>query len=286
MQGKVNRVRCAPWENEEFGVVSLKDLLGYAADVFCALSDVIGRIVGVPLITIPRIVQNPDYMKEISHRLAAVKRQCDEHGWQETVSRITEVENYLGGRIVPAVFQSKMADLQSHVYRLLQGQLFFHVDKAISMEYFDWLASTKSFRSAFPHSYFELCSAGECYIFGKPAASVFHSMRALELALQALARELDVPFEREQWETLINKIEAAIKKVNGPHAGADWKKKQELYSEAALHFRYLKNAWRNHVMHVRYTYDNKAAKVIWQHAGDFIDDLTQRVGLKELKLKA
>ncbi len=279
-------VRCAPWKHGERGVVSLEDLLGYAADVFCAMSDIAGRIIGISTFNIVGVLKTDSFMQELYRRLEAVKKQCIEHGWRETASRIAEVVNYLNGGsgpIIPAVAQAKMADLQSHFHRLLEEELFFHVAKGKSADYFEWCEGTSVWRNSFPYSYVELCSAAECYLFGKSVASVFHSMRALEIALQATAKELSVPFEREQWENLINNIEVQIKKINGPHAGADWKKKQEIYSEVALHFRYLKNAWRNHVMHVRHNYNDKAAKQIWQHASDFVSELAVQVKLKEFK---
>jgi len=266
------------------GVVSLEDVLTFGADIFCAVSDITGRVVGLPWLTVGQIIQNEAYMKEIFMRLGLVKQQCVQHGWEETVIRIGEVEDYMGGgQIIPAVFQSKMADLQSHIHRVVRDQLFFCVSRVDAEQCFDWADETKPWRDSFPHAYLELSSAGECFMFGKGTATVFHSMRAMEVALQTLAQDLGVPFEREQWENLINNIEAAIKKVNGPHAGPDWKNKQEHYSEVALHFRYLKNAWRNHVMHVRHEYDPKAAKVICQHAHDFMFDLSSRIGLKEPK---
>jgi hypothetical protein len=278
------RIIEVPWKNKPLGVVSLEELLGYSAETMCALSDIIGRVAGVPLLVAASIIKNPNYMMEISHRISYAKKLSQEHGWTETVSRLAEIEVYIEeNRIAPAVFQSKLADLQTHVNRVLKENLFFHVDKTRMEEYFEWNTEARVWRDIFPTPYFELTSAVECYLFGQPVAAVFHSMRALEVALQTFAQELIVPFDREQWENLINNIEAKIKTINGPHAGADWKKKQELYSEAALHFRYLKNAWRNHVMHVRHDYDKKTARTIWQHATDFVADLGMRVGLKELK---
>lgn len=276
--------KAAPWIDNPRGVVSLKDLLAYAADVFCLLTDVLGRVQAQPFVLFNTAMENDGYRQDFLMKLATARKLCLEHGWEETAHQIFQVEKYLDEPLMlPVVLQSKCADLESHLVRVLQQHLFFYVEKVKSEEYWEWVDGTKAWRENFVHPYLELASAAECYLFGKSVASVFHSMRALEIALQTLAKELNVPFEREQWEVLINNIEAAIKKIDGPHAGADWKKKRELYSEAALHFRYLKDAWRNHVMHVRYDYDDKAAKKIWEHASDFVADLSHRVGLKELK---
>jgi hypothetical protein len=62
------------------------------------------------------------------------------------------------------------------------------------------------------------------------------------------ANLINVVFQRREWENIIKDIESAIKKINGPHAGTDWKDKQHFLAEAAKDFRYFKNAWRNYAM--------------------------------------
>jgi len=279
--------KAAPWEKSCAGVVSLLDMLAYAADVFCVLTEVMGRIIGQPALGIATALRNQGYMQEIQTRLVAARELCIRHKWVETANRIFEFETYLStgepmsGFINAAVLQSKCADLESHVFRVLGEELFFHADHDRSVEYLDWSTSSAAWRESFPFASFELSSAGECYLFNQPTAAVFHSMRALEIGLTALAGALGVKTARDQWEVVINNIEAAIKGISGPHAGSDWRQKQEQYSEAALHFRYLKNAWRNHTMHARANYNLLKAKEIWHHSTDFIADLNRTLGLKE-----
>ena len=67
-------------------------------------------------------------------------------------------------------------------------------------------------------------------------------MRVPELGLNSFASQPDinVVFQRREWENIIKDIESAIKKINGPHAGTDWKDKQHFLAEAAKDFRYFK----------------------------------------------
>jgi hypothetical protein len=77
-----------------------------------------------------------------------------------------------------------------------------------------------------------------------------------------------------------NIIESAVKKINGPHAGTDWKDKQHFLAESAKDFRYFKNAWRNYAMHFHEHYDASEAELILDHVKTFMVHLTENV-LKE-----
>jgi hypothetical protein len=111
-----------------------------------------------------------------------------------------------------------------------------------------------------------LDSARYCYRFDEHTASVFHSMRAVEPILTALARSLTgVDPSREQWQTLIERTEAAIKDMDQLPKTPDRDRKQTAYSEVAMQFRFIKNAWRNHVMHSRGDYKERDAREIWWH---------------------
>jgi len=124
----------------------------------------------------------------------------------------------------------------------------------------------------FPSAAFDIVEAGMCLAFDRWIASVFHSMKVLEIGLQALAKNLGVPFEQQTWERVINDIEAKINDINKTGAKTDLDKKQ-FYSQAAVEFRHFKNAWRNHVMHVRATYGKEQAENIFEHTKQFMAHL-------------
>jgi hypothetical protein len=86
-----------------------------------------------------------------------------------------------------------------------------------------------------------------------------------------------VAFRRGNGENI---TETAIKKINGPHAGTDWKDKQHFFAEAAKDFRYFKNAWRNHALHFHEQYDASEAKLILDRVKTFMMHLAEN-GLKE-----
>lgn len=273
--------RTASWIDNPRGVVSLRDLLAYAADIFCLLADVLGRVQAQPFGLFHAATGNQGYRQDFLVKLVDARELCVKHGWMETAHQISQVGEYLDEpNMMPLVLQSKCADLERHLFRVLEDNLFFHANKDCLQEWHKSVDLSKVWKRSFPFASIEMSSARNCYLYEESAASVFHSMRALEIGLTAFAQELHVPINRDQWEVIVNNIESEIKKINGPHAGSDWKRKQQQYSEAALHFRYLKNAWRNHVMHVRHIYEPPKALQILGHVSEFVQALKD-IGLKE-----
>lgn len=128
----------------------------------------------------------------------------------------------------------------------------------------------------FPSAAREAEEARKCYALGRNTACVFHLMRILELGLNCLAQALHVSFDRRNWEHIINDIEKKIQSI-GPADGATWKNEEQFYSEAAVQFRYLKNAWRNHVMHIRDSHDEDSAMEIMNHVRGLTRHLATRL---------
>lgn len=163
----------------------------------------------------------------------------------------------------------------------MQSIKFFYIEPAKQ----DFILNDDLFgeqiAKAFPSAEQDIKHAGICFAFEEWTASVFHSMRVLEIGLSVLAKELGVPYEHRNWENIINDIEVEIKKISKTTHGDEWKTKEQFYSEVALQFRYFKNAWRNHVMHVRDTYDEQRAITIFEHVKEFMTHLTTNPKLKE-----
>jgi hypothetical protein len=138
--------------------------------------------------------------------------------------------------------------------------------------------------SNFPSAARDIRSAGSCYAVDRSTACVMHLMRVLELGLNTLAAEFNIEFARENWEKIINDIEAAItlkyEKGKPPADKKGWQKERDFYAAAAKDFRYFKNAWRNHAMHVHEHYEAHEAKSILDHVKAFMQQLAGG-GLRE-----
>jgi hypothetical protein len=133
---------------------------------------------------------------------------------------------------------------------------------------------------AFPTTGVDIKHAGRCLAFNEWGASVFHCMRILEIGLIILAKELKVQNDLSNWGGIIQNIETQIKNIN-PTFGIDWKNKRQLYSDTALEFRFIKDAWRNHIMHGTTTYDDQGAIEIFEHTKRLMQHVTVNLKLHE-----
>jgi hypothetical protein len=140
-------------------------------------------------------------------------------------------------------------------------------------------------KTAFPNAAKELREAGNCLAFNVWDSAVFHSMRAVEHGLRAVAKVLNVkfpfPIELADWQNVIDQIESAIRAIQAKSVPAVDKAKKDaevqFYSEAASHFMYFKDAWRKHVAHTRTGYKEPQATKVVEHVAYFIERISERV---------
>lgn len=74
---------------------------------------------------------------------------------------------------------------------------------------------------------------------------------------------------------MLDLIEARVKAMSSVTHGPDWKAQQQFHSAAAVHFRMLKDAWRNYAMHLHERYDEERALEIWQSVRSFMRHLAK-----------
>ena len=161
----------------------------------------------------------------------------------------------------------------------LSDTTFLYVDRSRSLEFEKMTAEERDlFDNAWPIADSNLDHARRCYIADEFTASVFHSMRAAEKVLSTVAQLLGVETRRANWQNVIEGIESAVRGLDGLPRGNEKERKQSFSSEIALELRYMKNAWRNHVMHARMDYDETQAREIWWHVKRTVD-----IACKELE---
>jgi hypothetical protein len=111
-------------------------------------------------------------------------------------------------------------------------------------------------------------------------------MRAAEIGVRVLGRELgvefpDKPLELAEWQNILDQCDAKIVAMKEMRRGVEKDEKLNFYSQAAVQFRYFKDAWRVRVAHARETYEEKAATRVFDHTLEFFETLATR--LKEPK---
>jgi hypothetical protein len=116
--------------------------------------------------------------------------------------------------------------------------------------------------------------AGNCYALGQEDACVHHLMLVLERGLNALAAKVGVPYQRTNWQVIIDQI--------GKHLGTKIPNaERDFYKQVNSQFGWLKDAYRNHSEHARDDhYDMPKALHILNHVRDFMQAL-EKGGLSE-----
>jgi hypothetical protein len=116
--------------------------------------------------------------------------------------------------------------------------------------------------------------AAWCFAFGQSTATVFHSMRILEIGLWWLAARMGVKkATTKEWARLIDEIQSRVGKTLVSASGPRQKARAHFYAEAAAELRYFKDAWRNYVAHAKESYDDATAEVVLWHVKTFMNHL-------------
>ena len=130
----------------------------------------------------------------------------------------------------------------------------------------------------FPSSRYDISEAGRCLALKRSTACVLHLMRALEVGLASLAGALGRTLTTENWNTILSDIETEIRSRTKATHGPTWKDKDEpFFAESATHFRFIKNAWRNHAMHAKDKYTEEQAEEIYDSVRSFMRHLSERL---------
>ena len=98
-------------------------------------------------------------------------------------------------------------------------------------------------------------------------------MRILEIGLAILAKQLGVSSDQANWQNIIDQIEKELAEFEKKATRRQRATTLKFYSGAAVQFRYFKDAWRNHVAHVRDVYDEEDAERIFRSVKDFMIQL-------------
>jgi len=265
-------VELGSWEHKPHGLVSLLDMLRFAAERFYKLSEELSRAC-LPIVNgkLPKpLIQGANVSMEEIGRLClelGLQSACDQvKRWEYEVTRDED--------LATVDLEILFADLQRRIHDDLKRRMMYCVesDRAPFCDP-NWLA-TSAIASKFPTALKELQSAGRCYAFGEGPASAFHSMRALEVGLQVLATRFGVDFQHINWHPVIEEIESAIRDISKASKSQQRLDDEKFFGGLGRHFMFLKNGWRNHVMHVRENYTDREARQMLDHVTDLLTEMS------------
>jgi hypothetical protein len=166
----------------------------------------------------------------------------------------------------------------------LKNKLFLFVP-ATRAKYYE-LTLQSTITTAFPSSSKELVASGNCLAAGFYTASVFHAMRAAERGVRVLGEDLgvsfpDKPIELAEWANILDQADSRVAAMKARPKGTQKDQDLKFYSQAAIQFRYFKDAWRVRVAHARETFEENQAIQVFTHTLEFFEVLATR--LKEPK---
>ena len=213
---------------------------------------------------------------QLREALTAAKKHCDALGLEIASMQLAGAVNDLPQSLRELNLVMKPAFYQ------LSTKLFFYIPVARAAFHELKQQQPPQLVQAFPVASEELKRAGNCYAFGAYTASVFHSMRAAEKGVHALAGFLSVSIPNQDlnlqdWETLLQQTEAKIKDIQNEPKTQARDEKQEFCSQAAAQFRYFKSGWRNLVSHIRKSYQEDEAREVLIHVQALLEHLSTKV---------
>lgn len=270
----------ADWIAYPGRLVSLFDMLQVFAQEYIALGQ---KIESMKMLLFMASQSDKDEDKEL---------QEDEK--QDLIDKLTDLSNTcseLGLVVSDNLIRSALIDLprtmreMSPILRAvsseLKTRLFFYIPQERARYYESNIVLDKGMVAAFPLASVEILSAGNCYAVGEYTASVFHSMRAAEIGLRAVANNRGVTFSRPldqaEWQTLIEQIEEKLKTIRQQPRSQTRDEELKFFSDANSHFSSLKDAFRNHVAHARDVYGEVQSLSILRRVTEFLETLSTKV---------
>ena len=175
------------------------------------------------------------------------------------------------------IVQQDSEELRRRIVDELEGKVFFYISDHVEL-LSDSMPFGEQADEAFPSARYDISEAGRCLALRRPTACVLHLMRVLEVALGGLAVALSLIPTDGNWNTILNDIEKEIRARSKATHGQEWKDKGEpFFAEAATHFRFIKNGWRNHAMHGRDIYTEERAEEIYDSVRSLMNHLSERL---------
>jgi len=174
--------------------------------------------------------------------------------------------------------RAKVLALRDAIDTELKQYCYYQYPKQKAQILGSWRDDWKAAISAFPSIETEVLRAMDCYALGHDVASVFHSMRILEHGLRAVAADVGLTFDLQQWHNIIEQIESAIVTERKTLSKGEARNERlRFLSEAAKEFFYFKDGWRNYVSHNRADYDEHQALSVLNHVRSFMNHLASQL---------
>jgi hypothetical protein len=206
---EIEQVSALPvWETSPYGVVSLLEMLKFAAQDFWEASQILATLGAYP-----------NTMKDANGRANAVKHinklleHCANLNLPVSLKEAEKMQpQFNSTETSPQSFSVLVHRLSSVIHSELGARVVFALESE-KVEFWHplWLVGTPIY-SAFPQAWEEFKRAGRCYAYGECTAAVFHVMRVIDSGLQLVCESFGEAYDARSWDGVAKKIEFEMAK--------------------------------------------------------------------------
>lgn len=268
-----------PWEDNPYGVVSLLDMLKFAAEDFWMAAHLLAawRTDLDSIASEGRRADGGRVLRKLVIHLTALDLRVSVrefqkfNDWLDRFSR-----DFKSGSAEAMEWQagvkSRLDLITSVIHSELEQRIFLTLDAKAAEFYDQKELFGKEVIGKFPTIQFDMTEAGNCLATGRGTACVFHLMRIMEVGVQQFGSKVGVPLAAEKnWQNILDEINKAIRTLPPKDAGTI------AMCHAAANLYSVKLAWRNEVMHPNDTYTLEEADNLIRQVKLFMGQLSSIV---------
>ena len=197
---------------------------------------------------------------------------------------------FANSRVTTSELQWALHELQRLMRSEMETRKFFSIPERYAQLFDDPYPMLKDVSDAFPDAGLDIREAYNCLVLDRNTAAVFHAMRVAEHGLRFLARKVGVkltqnrkplPINFATWDGVITGIRNKITAAHKMNPGTRRQAKLNYYSDMAERCAYMKDLWRNDLMHSRLSFNSYEASGALQRVAQFMQILANPYGVSK-----
>ena len=254
-----------------YGLMSLWDMLKAYAANYVAFAEILVELDAAMASTAPDAWDKPMSLpeaKKFDRLLKRVMALGNDLALPSVTAQMTRFMELLEDGVRGQKLLSAHEALRERLHDELKSHLFFYVPTERVACYGAGFGDDVT--NAFRETPFDIEEAGKCLALGRSTACVFHLMRAMECAVQALAARLGFLNPDREWGKLLSDVHGKIEAMPKGEMRNRW-------SASHAHLYHVKQAWRNDTMHPKNKYTEEEGGEVYAAVRTFMRHLAKLV---------
>jgi hypothetical protein len=259
------------------GLISLADMKMYFAERLVEIGDALGLLQATCFGPEPFAAGEKEIVREKLNLISTAATVLD-------LPETSTLSSRIHGEVEAATIRNDLRHRVESLYELFYMQIhlvkFLYVKPETLRVYQNPELAGEGFKLGFTNGNRELTEAGNCLALDRFTACVCHLMRALEIGLTSLERQLGIVAPAKGAENTWGKILGRIKDrmdQNDKTPPPDWAKDREFYQKAYSFLQAAKTPLRDSTMHVKSVYDQESATSVFSVTAEVLRHLATRL---------